>query len=152
MSNTSTVFNPAIHAVDENGAPRLRKDGTYALKRGRKAGTTYAPGVTSKSGVIVNDVKESVIRRLAATGDIDTIVQLTALTASNLRKVLEGTPEWATAQELADKANEEAESAREYERHVKMGETARKLTDRLGKTYSREDVVKVLQMALAIAE
>lgn len=152
MSNTATTFNPAIHAVDENGEPRLRKDGTYALKRGRKAGTTYTPGVTSRSGVVLDDVKASVIRRLAATGDIDTIVQLTALTRANLRAVLENTPEWSEAQELADKANDEAEAAREYERHYKMGETARKLTDRLGKTYSREDLVKVLRMALAIVE
>ena len=31
-------FDPAIHAVTEDGSPKRRADGSYALKRGRKAG------------------------------------------------------------------------------------------------------------------
>lgn len=35
---TMPDFDPAIHAVDKDGNPRRRGDGSYALKRGRKAG------------------------------------------------------------------------------------------------------------------
>lgn len=31
-------FDPSIHAVTEDGSPKRRADGSYALKRGRKAG------------------------------------------------------------------------------------------------------------------
>lgn len=35
-------FDPAIHAVDENGMPKKKPNGEYALKRGRKPGQTAA--------------------------------------------------------------------------------------------------------------
>lgn len=31
-------FDPAVHAVNADGTPKLRADGSFALKRGRKAG------------------------------------------------------------------------------------------------------------------
>ncbi len=31
-------FDPTIHATNEDGTPKLKSDGTYAKKRGRKAG------------------------------------------------------------------------------------------------------------------
>lgn len=37
-------FDPSVHAVNEDGTPKRRGDGSYALKRGRK------PGQTSSSG------------------------------------------------------------------------------------------------------
>lgn len=35
---THPGFDPAIHAVTEDGTPKRRADGSYALKRGRKSG------------------------------------------------------------------------------------------------------------------
>lgn len=31
-------FNPEIHAINKDGTPKLKKDGTFAKKRGRKSG------------------------------------------------------------------------------------------------------------------
>lgn len=39
---THPGFDPAIHAANEDGTPKRRADGSYALKRGRKAGQTIA--------------------------------------------------------------------------------------------------------------
>ena len=36
-------FDPTIHAVGPDGKPRLRRDGSLAKKRGRKAGGSQAP-------------------------------------------------------------------------------------------------------------
>ena len=52
MSNTTTatenvIFNPAIHATDAEGNPVMKKDGTFSLKRGRKAGSTNSATPTS---------------------------------------------------------------------------------------------------------
>lgn len=40
-------FDPAVHAVNPDGTPKLRGDGSFAKKRGRK------PGQKSASGLIV---------------------------------------------------------------------------------------------------
>ena len=37
-SNTYLNFDPTIHASNSDGSPKYKADGTYALKRGRKAG------------------------------------------------------------------------------------------------------------------
>lgn len=37
---THPGFDPAIHAVTDDGTPKRRADGSYALKRGRKSGQT----------------------------------------------------------------------------------------------------------------
>lgn len=37
---THPGFDPAIHAANEDGTPKRRADGSYAMKRGRKAGQT----------------------------------------------------------------------------------------------------------------
>lgn len=46
LSETHAVvyegFDPAIHAVDADGNPKKKPDGTYAKKRGRKPGTMTA--------------------------------------------------------------------------------------------------------------
>lgn len=39
-NNNPNVFDPTIHAVDDNGNPKRKLDGTYAKKRGRKPGQT----------------------------------------------------------------------------------------------------------------
>ena len=51
-SNTATanvIFDPAIHATDNEGNPVMRKDGTFALKRGRKAGSTVTPALAAST-------------------------------------------------------------------------------------------------------
>ena len=37
-------FNPEIHATNEDGTPRTKKDGSFALKRGRKSGAVLPSG------------------------------------------------------------------------------------------------------------
>lgn len=49
-------FNPAIHAVDEYGHPKLNKDGSYSLKRGRKAGNKN----TTNTNADTNRTNESI--------------------------------------------------------------------------------------------
>lgn len=42
VAKTYDGFDPSKHATNEDGTPRMRVDGSYALKRGRKAGTSIA--------------------------------------------------------------------------------------------------------------
>lgn len=42
-------FDPAIHAVNEDGTPKRKASGAYALKRGRKAGTSAASALPPKN-------------------------------------------------------------------------------------------------------
>lgn len=37
-------FNPEIHATNEDGTPRTKKDGSFALKRGRKSSAVLPSG------------------------------------------------------------------------------------------------------------
>lgn len=41
-AKTYEGFDPTIHAQNEDGSPKLKTDGSYALKRGRKAGSVAA--------------------------------------------------------------------------------------------------------------
>ena len=47
-----SVFNPEIHSVDENGKPRLRIDGTFAKKRGRRPG--YSGNASGSKNVTID--------------------------------------------------------------------------------------------------
>lgn len=38
------TFDPIIHAANEDGTPKLTKDGAFAKKRGRKPGSTSSAG------------------------------------------------------------------------------------------------------------
>lgn len=38
--NSLDGFDPLIHAVDQDGQPKRKPDGTYSMKRGRKPGQT----------------------------------------------------------------------------------------------------------------
>lgn len=40
-------FDPSIHAQNEDGTPKVKKDGTYALKRGRKSGAVLVSAAQS---------------------------------------------------------------------------------------------------------
>lgn len=42
-------FDPSIHATNEDGTPKRKVDGTYALKRGRKAGSAAASALPPKN-------------------------------------------------------------------------------------------------------
>ena len=105
MSNTTDViFNPAIHATDAEGNPVMRKDGTFALKRGRKAGSTVT---TTRSGFDVNAISAAYLARVMAAGDLDAITAFTAMTKGQRVQFLTETPEYdetVTAKVVADAA------------------------------------------------
>lgn len=42
-------FDPTIHATNADGTPKRKTDGSYALKRGRKAGTAAASALPPKT-------------------------------------------------------------------------------------------------------
>lgn len=77
-------FDPARHAVNADGSPRLKADGTYALKRGRKAGaaTAQAPApapATAESKPAPLSVKKArdaglVNNKAAARATVKTVV------------------------------------------------------------------------------
>lgn len=51
-------FDPAIHAVNDDGTPKMKASGGYALKRGRKAGTAAAIALPPKNAAARADVGE----------------------------------------------------------------------------------------------
>ena len=52
-------FDPAIHAVNADGTPKRKADGTLALKRGRKAGTAAGSALPPKSAAAPTVVGEA---------------------------------------------------------------------------------------------
>ena len=115
MSNTTTttdttatenvIFNPAIHATDSDGNPVMRKDGTFALKRGRKAGSTNT--TITRGGFDVNAISAAYLARVMAAGDLDAITAFTAMTKGQRVQFLTGTPEYSelvTAKVIEDAA------------------------------------------------
>lgn len=44
-----TGFDPAVHAVNADGSPKRKADGSYALKRGRKAGSALPAPASAAS-------------------------------------------------------------------------------------------------------
>lgn len=104
-STTDVMFNPAIHATDESGNPVMRKDGTFALKRGRKPGSTIT--TTTRKGFDVNAVSAAYLARVMAAGDLDELTRFSMLKASDKLAFLASTPEYAetvTAKVVADAA------------------------------------------------
>ena len=107
MSNTTTanvIFDPAIHATDAEGNPVMRKDGTFALKRGRKAGSTVTPGAGSFD---VDAVTGAYLARVMASGDLAALTAFTALGKGQRVAFLRTTPEYderVTAKVIADAA------------------------------------------------
>ena len=100
----NVLFNPAIHATDSDGNPVMRKDGTFALKRGRKAGSTVT---TARSGFDVNAISAAYLARVMAAGDLDAITAFTAMTKGQRVQFLTKTPEYdetVTAKVVADAA------------------------------------------------
>lgn len=114
MSNTNTntntvadvIFDPAIHATDADGNPVMRKDGTFALKRGRKPGTPNT-GTGTRGGFDVNAVSGAYLARVMAAGDLDAIMAFNGMTKGQRVEFLRGTTEYAetvTTKIVADAA------------------------------------------------
>ena len=97
MSNTNTtadvIFDPAIHATDADGTPVIRKDGTFALKRGRKVGSTN--GITTRKGFDVAAVSGAYLARVMASGDLNEITRFSLLKPAEKVAFLATTPEYA---------------------------------------------------------
>ena len=110
MSNTITdvIFDPAIHATDADGNPVMRKDGTFALKRGRKPGTpNTGTGTGTRGGFDVNAVSGAYLARVMAAGDLDAIMAFNGMTKGQRVEFLRGTTEYAetvTTKIVADAA------------------------------------------------
>ena len=98
MSNTNTntaenvMFNPAIHATDADGNPVMRKDGTFALKRGRKPGSTVT---VSRGKFDVEAVSGAYLARVMAAGDVAEVTRFSMLKPSEKVAFLATTPEYA---------------------------------------------------------
>ena len=99
MSNTNTnttadvIFDPAIHATDADGNPVMRKDGTFALKRGRKPGTPNT-GTGTRGGFDVQAVTGAYLARIMAAGDLDAIMAFNGMTKGQRVEFLRGTTEY----------------------------------------------------------
>lgn len=96
MSNTTTenvIFDPAIHATDADGNPVIRKDGTFAMKRGRKPGSTN--GITTRKGFDVAAVSGAYLARVMASGDVAEVTRFSMLKPSEKVAFLATTPEYA---------------------------------------------------------
>lgn len=127
MSNTITdvIFNPAIHATDADGNPVMRKDGTFALKRGRKPGTPN--GVTVTRGKFdVNAVSAAYLARVMAAGDLEELTRFSMLKPSDKVAFLATTPEYGETvtakivEDAASKINAILDAAGEENYHAIM--------------------------------
>ena len=104
-NNTDVIFDPAIHASDADGNPIMRKDGTFAMKRGRKPGSTN--GITTRKGFDVAAVSGAYLARVMAAGDLDELTRFSMLKPSDKVAFLATTPEYnetVTSKIVADAA------------------------------------------------
>ena len=104
-NNTDVIFNPAIHATDNEGNPVMRKDGTFALKCGRKPGTPNGTGTGTRGGFDVQAVSAAYLARAMAAGDLNAIMSFNGMTKGQRVEFLRGTPEYderVTAKVVAD--------------------------------------------------
>ena len=111
MSNNNTttatenvIFDATIHATDADGNPVMRKDGTFALKRGRKPGSTVT---ITRKGFDVNAVSAAYLARVMAAGDLEELTRFSMLKPSDKTAFLATTPEYAetvTAKVVEDAA------------------------------------------------
>ena len=88
----NSTFNPAIHAADADGNPVMRKDGTFALKRGRKPGSTVT---VTRKGFDVTAVSAAYLARVMAAGDLAELTRFTMLKPAEKVSFLASTPEYA---------------------------------------------------------
>ena len=88
---TKPTFDPEIHAADENGNPVYRKDGTIAMKRGRKPGSTVT---VTRKGFDVNAISAAYLARVMAAGDLDELTRFSMLKPTEKITFLTTTPEY----------------------------------------------------------
>ena len=98
-TNTNTnidnvMFNPAIHAVDADGNPVMKLDGTFKLKPGRKVGTSTGAGTGTRGGFDVEAVTGAYLARAMTAGDLNAITVFTGLTKGQRVQFLRTTPEY----------------------------------------------------------
>ena len=91
----NVIFDPAIHATDNEGNPVIRKDGTFALKRGRKPGTPNT-GTGTRGGFDVQAVSAAYLARVMAAGDLDALMAFNGMTKGQRVEFLRGTTEYQT--------------------------------------------------------
>lgn len=105
MSTTENViFDATIHATDADGNPVMRKDGTFALKRGRKAGSTNSV-TTTRKGFDVQAVTGAYLARVMAAGDVAELTRFSMLKPNEKVQFLVTLPEYAetiTAKVITD--------------------------------------------------
>lgn len=78
-------FDPEIHAVNPDGTPKLRANGSYALKRGRKRGGTFpAPGTDHATAGNPDPGADTV----QATPPVTSAPQVAAATLNNAQTAL----------------------------------------------------------------
>lgn len=102
INNTSintvneTAFDASIHRVDADGKPKLKKDGSFMIKPGKKAGSN-----TNKSFSTVGSIQQEPMfsqENNAMNEQNKSFSKIGALTATRIRQILGG--ENATKDEL----------------------------------------------------
>ena len=76
-------FDPAIHAVNADGTPKRKADGTLALKRGRKAGTAAGSALPPKSAAaqtVVGEPEKRLSLDQAARESANLVINVTVWT------------------------------------------------------------------------
>ena len=102
----NVIFDPAIHATDADGNPVMKKDGTFALKRGRKAGSTNSV-TTTRKGFDVQAVTGAYLARVMAAGDLNELTRFSMLKPNEKVQFLVTLPEYSetvTEKVIADAA------------------------------------------------
>ena len=92
ITTENVIFDPAIHASDADGNPVMRKDGTFAMKRGRKPGTPN--GITTRKGFDVAAVSGAYLARVMASGDVAEVTRFSMLKPGEKVAFLATTPEY----------------------------------------------------------
>lgn len=82
-AETHAEFDPAIHAVNEDGTPKRKADGSLALKRGRKAGsaaTSALPPKTVAAPVIAGEQEKRLSLDQAARESANLVINVAVWT------------------------------------------------------------------------
>lgn len=69
-------FDPSVHASNPDGTPKLRGDGTYQKKRGRKPGQKSAGGLIATTGATVDKISNEEAARQMCNAAITAAVGL----------------------------------------------------------------------------
>ena len=125
ITTDNVIFDPAIHAVNPDGTPKMCNDGTFAKKPGRKAGTPNT-GTGTRGGFNVEAVTGAYLARVMAAGDLDALMAFNGMTKGQRVEFLRATPEYAetvtvkVVEDAATKINAILEAAGEEHYHAIM--------------------------------